>query len=140
MSDTRKMSKREKTMRFNPGKFTRRCVYCGGSGCRTRVVGGWAHKHCLPKENPTSNLRRDSLKVWGLYIHPHRCIVAAHTQKEAAALLGVSLHHFRGYASETGNQLERTTALGKPLTIFACKNGNYDGPYIERGSLPDYRR
>lgn len=42
------ISKRFATMKNKPGKNTRRCIYCGGSGCRTRTVSGWAHKRCLP--------------------------------------------------------------------------------------------
>lgn len=48
-------SKRFRTMKFNPGKYTKRCIYCGGSGCRTRVAGGWAHKRCLPKKEKVSD-------------------------------------------------------------------------------------
>lgn len=42
------LSKRAMTMKYRPGPRTKKCVYCGGSGCRTQVVGGWTHKRCLP--------------------------------------------------------------------------------------------
>ena len=42
-------SKRSNTMQFRPGKNTHRCIYCGGSGARTIVAGGWVHKRCLPR-------------------------------------------------------------------------------------------
>lgn len=31
------------------GHKPRKCVYCGGSGPRTQVLGGFAHKYCIPK-------------------------------------------------------------------------------------------
>jgi hypothetical protein len=33
------------------GHVTRHCIYCGGVGPRTQVVGGYAHKRCLPTED-----------------------------------------------------------------------------------------
>jgi hypothetical protein len=32
------------------GHESRRCVYCGRVGPRMVVLGGYAHKYCLPKE------------------------------------------------------------------------------------------
>jgi hypothetical protein len=32
------------------GHKSRHCVYCGKVGPRTQVVGGWAHKRCIPKD------------------------------------------------------------------------------------------
>lgn len=49
-------------------------------------------------------------KVWGGLTMDGgkqvRTIVCAKTQKEAASLVGMTLHHFRGYWSETGNAVE----------------------------------
>lgn len=33
------------------GHKSRRCVFCGRVGPRTLVVGGWAHKRCLPSSD-----------------------------------------------------------------------------------------
>jgi hypothetical protein len=60
-----------------------------------------------------------------------RVIVAAHTQKEAATLIGVSLNHFREYAAETGNEIERGVAINKPLTVFWADSREYRAPYTE---------
>lgn len=43
-----------------------------------------------------------------------RCVVAARRQAEAAQALGVSLHHFRQYGSETSNTEEVRAALAEP--------------------------
>jgi hypothetical protein len=42
----------------------RRCVYCGNVGPRTIVLGGYAHKYCIPKESPDhpDNVRKRELK------------------------------------------------------------------------------
>ncbi len=39
----RKLPKRN----FPWGHKSRKCVYCDKVGCRTKVLGGWAHKRCL---------------------------------------------------------------------------------------------
>lgn len=76
---------------------------------------------------------RDNLKVWGMSEADHkRVIVAAHTQKQAAALFGCSLHHFRGYACETGNEIERGVALNRPLTVFWADTRHHGSPYAEK--------
>jgi hypothetical protein len=64
------------------------------------------------------------LKVWGSVMINHRrsaessgmvrTIVAARNQKEAAAIVGCSLHEFRGYWSQTGNAEEIAAGLKKP--------------------------
>lgn len=63
------------------------------------------------------------LRVWGLMLFvptQERCIVAAATKTEAANLFGVSLHHFKGYGSETGNEHELRVALASPGQVFAA--------------------
>lgn len=64
-----------------------------------------------------------SLKVFGgdMFNHQHkqvRTIVAAHTQKEAAKLTGLSLYYFREYWCETGNDDELSIALSAPGIVF----------------------
>ncbi len=29
------------------GGTSRVCIHCGGVGCRTRTLDGWAHRRCL---------------------------------------------------------------------------------------------
>lgn len=59
------------------------------------------------------------MKVYGLITNgKDRDIVAAKNQKEAAIALGVSLHHFRIYASQTWNNCEIEVAMGKPGRVF----------------------
>jgi hypothetical protein len=65
-----------------------------------------------------------ALKVWGSVMINHRrsversgmvrTIVAAHNQKEAASIVGCSLHEFRGYWSQTGNAEEIAAGLKNP--------------------------
>ena len=83
-------------------------------------------------------MSRKILKVWGVSAFPRpenvqqRCIVAAYTKKRAAELIGVSLHYFNGYASETGNKEECEMAIAKPETVFACRRHTYnDIPWHE---------
>lgn len=77
------------------------------------------------------SIERDKLKVWGISLHggkdgrQKRVIVAATSMKQAVDLITaqyayVSLHHFRGYASMTGNEIEVGVALNKPFTVFHC--------------------
>lgn len=47
-----------------------------------------------------------------------RAIIATTSQAKAADSVGVSLSHFRGYWSETGNEVELSTALAKPGQVF----------------------
>lgn len=47
-----------------------------------------------------------------------RTIVAAKSKKKAAELVGESLHQFRQYWSETGNDIEIKTALKMPGVVF----------------------
>lgn len=47
-----------------------------------------------------------------------RTIVAASSQKQAAALVGESLSSFRTWWTDTGNDIECQTALSKPGTVF----------------------
>lgn len=47
-----------------------------------------------------------------------RLVVATENQRKAAELLGIGLHHFRGFASETGNVVECGVALNKPNQVF----------------------
>lgn len=72
-----------------------------------------------------------SLKVWGITLHPNRCIVAAYNAKEAAALLCISQRHLRLYGSITYNEIDRGVALNKPLTVFGKKYSDHSGPYKE---------
>ena len=51
-----------------------------------------------------------------------RTIVAATSQKKAAALVSVSMHHFRDYWRETGNTHELETALPHPDVIFVSSS------------------
>lgn len=32
--------------------YSRKCIYCGKVGPRTAVIGGYAHKRCLPENQP----------------------------------------------------------------------------------------
>ena len=43
-----------------------------------------------------------------------RTVVATTTQKKAADLLNMSLHEFRNYWCETGNEAEVEAAMAKP--------------------------
>jgi len=45
-------------------------------------------------------------------------IVAASSQRKAADALNVGLHHFRGYASETGNRIQIEVATAQPGVVF----------------------
>ena len=47
-----------------------------------------------------------------------RTIVATKSQKKAAELVGVSLHHFRDYWGETGNKDELEAALPNPEIVL----------------------
>ena len=44
----------------------------------------------------------------------HRAIVAAPNKTQAAKAIGISLHHFNGYFSETGNPEEVEQAMSEP--------------------------
>ena len=52
-----------------------------------------------------------------------RIIVAAKSQKEAAALFGVSYYIFKTWYCETGNDLELSVALSNPGTVFVSIEG-----------------
>lgn len=73
--------------------------------------------------------REKKLKVWAINSfygslvgangrNQVRLVVATTSQKKAAELTQQSLHHFRGYASETGNALECKAALNQPNQVF----------------------
>jgi hypothetical protein len=55
-----------------------------------------------------------------------RTIVAARNQKEAAALLDISVHYLRGYWSETFNDTERGIALARPGIVFQATTSTGD--------------
>lgn len=42
----------DRTQRPPWGHVSRHCVYCGQVGPRTVVLGGYAHKRCLPAAQP----------------------------------------------------------------------------------------
>lgn len=69
-----------------------------------------------------------ALKVYGgatmVGMQQVRTIVAASNQKEAAELLGTTLHEIRSYWSVTGNELEIDTALASPRTVFKSSSLN----------------
>lgn len=79
------------------------------------------------------------MKVWGIAWHDRkRVIVAAKSQREAADLIGCSLHHLRGYAAETGNAIELGVALNKPKTVFWRDDNDWNAPYVERPKSKAY--
>lgn len=41
------------------GHESRHCVYCGKVGPRMLVLGGYAHKYCLPKSELSARRRED---------------------------------------------------------------------------------
>lgn len=60
------------------------------------------------------------LKVFGAnYDGKNRRIVAATSQKQAAALLGMSLSGFRAYGSVTGNREEIEIAMREPGAVWS---------------------
>lgn len=60
------------------------------------------------------------MKVFGVnYDGRSRRIVAAKTKKEAAQRLGVSLHQFRNYGCQTGNQEEIELAMREPGVVWS---------------------
>ena len=67
-------------------------------------------------------IKHKRLKVFsGCLMHHGKqlnTIVATHTQKEAAKLLGISLYELRNYWSETGNDIEINVATSKPGVVF----------------------
>jgi hypothetical protein len=60
-----------------------------------------------------------------------RCIVAANNQKEAAAIVGLSLYYMRMYWSETGNKEEVAAALARPRTLLFSKKDYGPGRLFE---------
>jgi len=75
-------------------------------------------------------LRPGKLRVWGVTIHPNRCIVATVTKKEAVAAFKVSARFLDLYGSETFNEIERSVALNRPGVVFG--RPYYEtGPYME---------
>jgi len=47
-----------------------------------------------------------------------RAVIAVHTRKELAKVLGVSLYHAQAWWGKTGNKRELKLALAKPLKII----------------------
>lgn len=45
--------------------FARTCRYCGEVGGRTQVLGGFAHKRCIPKEPKPGKPKADECCVGG---------------------------------------------------------------------------
>ena len=65
----------------------------------------------------------NKFKVYGIgWMGRYRRIVAASSQKEAAQLIGTTLHHFREYASITGNKEEVELAMSEPGTVWERKD------------------
>ena len=76
------------------------------------------------------------LKVWGMVLPGRkfvqvRAVVAATSQKEAAAAFGVSLYEFRNYACETGNREEIAAAMSKRGCVFSKPLDGHGVPYME---------
>ena len=83
------------------------------------------------------------LQVWHTAIHNRRtgkqvcAIVAATTQKEAAALFSaasantLSPAQLRTYGGVTHNEEEVAVAMSKPGTVFVTKDMNYPRAYEE---------
>jgi hypothetical protein len=74
------------------------------------------------------------IKVYGMSLGKERAIVAAMTQKEAAKLMGCSLHEFRQFAGETGNIVECGVALNQPGTVFFKPHNDVLQPFKPRPS------
>jgi len=71
-----------------------------------------------------------------------RLVVATTSQKRAAELTEQSLHHFRGYASETGNAAECAAAMSRPHHVFWRTLDEWDEklkPVPEPGEASDAR-
>lgn len=72
--------------------------------------------------------RKRNPKVWGGLTFQRipdghrqvRTVVAASSQKEAAALVGVSMYEFRHYWCETRNDVEVRAALSAVGTVFVA--------------------
>lgn len=64
-----------------------------------------------------------ALRVWGWYLPgtgtDKRCIVAAKSKREAAALHGGSYYEFCRWAAETGNAEELRVARAAPGVVHA---------------------
>ena len=81
------------------------------------------------------------MKVYGMIVQgpgrQYRAIVAVKTQKQAAEAFRVKLHHFRDYASATGNEHEVAVAMSKPGAVFWRPAHNYSVPYAERSPMDE---
>ena len=61
-----------------------------------------------------------------------RVIVAARSEKAAAAAIGISLYEMRTYGSDTSNPKEITAAMSKPGAVFYKRtNAGESEPYRE---------
>jgi hypothetical protein len=91
------------------------------------------------------------MKVFGVnYNRITRRLVAAETQKKAAELCGLKLHHFREYASETGNVEEVELSMKEPYVVWSqayshgspwirvSPNAELNGAERRPGSAPGY--
>jgi len=65
-----------------------------------------------------------------------RAIVATHTKKEAAELLGISVSHLSEYGSVSGNEEQIAIATAKPGQIFAKPITDYSDKYVEIARTP----
>ena len=60
-----------------------------------------------------------------------KTIVAARSQREAAALFGTALSDLRHFGSETGNEFDIELAMTKPGQVFAAQREYGQSEYLE---------
>ena len=80
-------------------------------------------------------MRKRALKVFGGQSFSSkgfvRTIIAAASQKEAAAIIGTSMSDIRDYWSITGNKTELSVAMSKPMTVFMAST-SMGSDFVER--------
>lgn len=62
--------------------YSRKCVYCGKPGPRTVVIGGYAHKRCLPESQPKPKPRPSGVAVVDGHTFSHTDADAAQQEGE----------------------------------------------------------
>lgn len=84
---------------------------------------------------------KGALKVFGgVGMGPRsqtRRIVATTSQKKAAELVGWSLHSFRQYWTETGNEVEVQVATATPGVVFCRPLDSYHAPFVPEKNRGD---
>lgn len=77
------------------------------------------------------------LKVYAVNYDGRSCrIVAATSQKEAAALIGTNLNQLRTSGGETWNAEDISVAMQEPGAVYSRKYNGPREPYVRVGAKP----